>query len=101
MQSSQTAIHRVEVTHELPRESGYKETNSYTRPPAFEQIMTIILFVVIAALHSVFITTGAAQLSSPIFWTVVGVTYGLAILIGYDYVWLTCNDPVDDLVLKV
>ncbi len=63
--------------------------------------MTIVLFVGIATLHSVFITTGAAHLASSILWTLVGVTYGFALLIAYDYCYLTCNDPVDDLVLKI
>lgn len=61
----------------------------------------MLLFLVLAASHSVFITTSAVHLDSSIFWALVGVTYALMLLIAYDYAFLTCSDPVDDLILKV
>ena len=63
--------------------------------------MTIILFLGIAGIQSAFITTAAVHMHSPIMWTLIGVTYALAILVCYDYCYLTCKDPVDDLILKV
>ncbi len=79
----------------------YQPTTAYTQPPVFEQILVVVLFIVIEALHSVFVTSAAAVLDSAIMWALVGVSYGLVLLMIYDYLLLTCNDPVDDLVLKI
>ena len=66
-----------------------------------EQILTITLFLTIAILHAIFITVSAVHLDSAIFWVLIGVTYVLNLLIVYDYLFLTCTDPVDDLILAV
>jgi hypothetical protein len=75
--------------------------NAYTHKPAFEQIFAIIVMIVIVAMHAVFITSATATLQSSILWVLVAVSYGLLVIIIYDYIFLTCTDPVDDLILKI
>jgi len=79
----------------------YYKVNAYTHKPAFEQILAILIFVTIVVLHSVFITSATAALQSPILWVIIAATYGLLVTIIYDYIYITCEDPVDDLILKV
>lgn len=81
--------------------SLYKPVNAYTHKPALEQILAILLFATIVSMHAVFITSATATLQSPILWVLVGVTYGFLAAIAYDYIYITCKDPVDDLLLNV
>lgn len=100
--NSETAIQRVEFEAEIrPQPPLYQPTTAYTQPPVLEQILVVVLFLITEALHSLFVTSAAVVLNSSIMWTLVGVTYCLILLMVYDYLFLTCTDPVDDLILKV
>ena len=102
LQVSETHLHRAQLALDSASITlGYTKVNAYSHKPAVEQILAMAIFVTIVALHAVFITTNAATLQSPYLWTIVAVSYGLLVLMAYDYVFITCNDPVDDLVLKV
>lgn len=79
--------------------SGYALVNAYTHSPSREQIFTIILFLAIIAMHSVFIVSSIAIFDSPILWILLATTYVLFLLMAFDYIALTCQDPVDDLLL--
>ena len=99
--NSATAIQGRGLEQGQEGERQYSKTNAYTQRASFEQVLTIILFVVITALFSTFVTSAAVAIGSEILWTLVGLTYALLLLICYDYCFLTCSDPVDDLILKI
>ena len=75
--------------------------NAYSQPPSQEQIMTVILFLVVLVLHSVFVTSAIANHNSPILWILLALTYVFLVLTFVDYFYLTCTDPADDLLLGI
>lgn len=75
--------------------------NAYTQEASIEQILTIVLFVIEVAMHNIFVTSAISQQDSSILWIMLAVTYILLIVIMGDYFYLTCSDPVDDLVLGI
>lgn len=99
--NSQTNLNRNQLQEQERPGRKYRKTNAYTQKASFEQIFTVSLFVIITILHAVFITSAAGSINSSILWVLVGFTYGLLVLIGYDYCYLTCMDPADDLLLKI
>jgi flagellar basal body-associated protein FliL len=52
-------------------------------------------------MHNIFVTSAIAQQDSSILWIMLAVTYILLALIIADYFFLTCSDPVDDLLLGI
>jgi hypothetical protein len=52
-------------------------------------------------MHSVFIVSSIAIFNQPILWIMLALTYILLVVMAYDYCTLTCQDPVDDLVLGI
>ena len=52
-------------------------------------------------MYNVFITSSIARQDSPILWIMLAATYILFIIIAADYIYLTCSDPVDDLLLGI
>jgi hypothetical protein len=52
-------------------------------------------------MHNVFITSAIARQDSPILWIMLAATYVIFIIIAADYLYLTCSDPVDDLLLGI
>jgi hypothetical protein len=52
-------------------------------------------------MYNVFITSSIARQDSPILWMILAVTYILFAIIAADYLYLTCSDPVDDLLLGI
>jgi hypothetical protein len=52
-------------------------------------------------LHNVFVTSAIAQQESSVLWVMLAVTYLLFAIIIADYGYLTCSDPVDDLLLGI
>lgn len=76
-------------------------TNAYSNSYSFEQIVTVLVFLVILVMHSVFIVSSMGVLNEPILWILLSITYLLLFVILYDYCVLTCSDPVDDMVLGI
>jgi hypothetical protein len=64
-------------------------------------MITPLIFLIVMVLHSVFVVSGLATVDREILWVLLGVTYILLLLIAYDYIFLTCSDPVDDLILGI
>lgn len=111
LQHSETAINRGENPHQeankearndqdFPKSSSYKTTNACSQRASVEQVLTIAIFVIITGLHGAFITSAAVEIQSEILWTLVGFTYAILGLIIYDYLFLSCSDPVDDMLLN-
>jgi palmitoyltransferase ZDHHC1/11 len=97
---SETNLNRVDPGDIPVSRPAYQKTNAYTQSSSLEQVMTVVLFAVITLLHSLFITSGTASLGFSVLWVLVALSYGLLVLVGYDYCVLTCSDPVDDLVVN-
>lgn len=95
-------MNRGEDPHQetTPKASPYKTTNACSQRASMEQVLTIAIFVIITGLHGAFITSAAVEIQSSILWTLVGFTYAILALIIYDYLYLSCSDPVDDLLLN-
>ena len=99
--NSDTALNRIDIGQPHTTARIYNKTNSYTQKASYEQIFTVVIFAVITILHAVFVSSAAPAIQSSILWVIIVFTYGVLILLGYDYCYLTCGDPVDDLVLNV
>lgn len=67
----------------------------------FEQVFTVIFFLVLVVLDCVFVAYPVSVIDSSILWVIFVVTYLLLFIMVYDYLVLTCTDPVDDLLLKI
>ena len=74
-------------------------TNACTTPLALEQVITVILFLLQLALHSIFIIPPLDDISHVLLWILLGFHYILLLAIIYDYIYLSATDPVDPLVL--
>jgi hypothetical protein len=77
------------------------KVNAYTQETSIEQILTIALFLVEVAMHNIFVTSAIAQQDSSVLWIMLAATYVLLAVIIGDYIYLTCTDPVDDLLLGI
>jgi hypothetical protein len=81
------------------KKSGpYEKVNAYTQKPVFEQILTLLIFIIQLTLHSVFIVPLVPRISSSILWIMLGFHYATLIMIAYDYLYLTTKDPVDRMI---
>ena len=87
--------------HTIAVERTYKKVNAYTKKCVFEQILTIVLFVIVTVLHNVFVTSSIGRQDSSILWVMLAVTYVTLIIVAIDYIYLTCTDPVDDVLLGI
>jgi hypothetical protein len=59
---------------------------------------TLILFITQLILHSVFVVPTLDDIKHVILWILLGFTYGMLLVIIYDFIYLTTTDPVDPLV---
>lgn len=63
--------------------------------------MTVLLYLIVLILHSVFVTSAIANHNSPILWILLALTYIFLVLTFLDYFYLTCTDPADNLLLGI
>lgn len=73
--------------------------NAYTHKASLEQILTIITFLIILAMHCVFIIRPIFEINHPALYFMWGLFILLLIAVIFDYFLLTCRDPVDKLLL--
>lgn len=52
-------------------------------------------------MHNVFVTPSIGKQDSPILWIMLAVTYITLIIVAIDYIYLTCTDPVDNVLLGI
>ena len=81
-----------------PREGPYQLTNAYSQSPAPQQILTLVVFILQLACHSVFVVPGVVRVDHPILWVLLGFHYLALLIVARDYIYLTTKDPVDKLV---
>ncbi len=63
--------------------------------------MAVLFFLIILVLHSIFIVPPiVAVIKHAVLIFLLSLHYAFILLIGYDYIYLTCKDPVDPLVNK-
>jgi hypothetical protein len=63
-------------------------------------VLTLLIFILQLAGHSVFIVPTLPGISNSILWTMLGFHYALLLVIGADYLYLTTKDPVDKLIIS-
>lgn len=63
--------------------------------------MTVLLYLIVLILHSVFVTSAIANHNSPILWILLALTYIFLVFTFLDYFYLTCTDPADNLLLGI
>jgi hypothetical protein len=51
-------------------------------------------------LYCVFVVPTLDDIRHAILWVLLGFTFGLLLVIAYDYIFLTVTDPVDPLVIN-
>lgn len=73
-------------------------TNAYTTPFSCEQIATFLIFLTQLILYCVFVVPTLDDIRQAILWVLLSFTFGLLLVIAYDYIFLTVTDPVDRLV---
>lgn len=81
------------------KKSGpYQKTNAYTTPFSCEQVVTLVFFIVQLVLYCVFVIPPLDDIGHAILWVLLALTFLVLLIIAYDYIFLTVEDPVDPLV---
>jgi len=52
-------------------------------------------------MHNIFITSAICRHDSSILYILLAITYISLIVVAIDYIYLTCTDPVDDVLLGI
>lgn len=77
---------------------AYQKVNGYSHPPSKEQIITIILYLFIIIIHSIYIVPAIIHICHPILYAFLGLHYISFLVILYYYLWITIQDPVDRVI---
>lgn len=82
-----------------PNPVPYRKTNSYSQRPSFEQLLTLFLFALHLALHSIFVVAPILVIASPILFVGWALFYLTLLGMCVDYCLITCGDPVDQAIV--
>ena len=78
----------------------YRPVNGCKRQCECEQLFWIFGILVLLTLYSVFVALTVARWSSIVMKVFMGLDYLLFVPIIYDYLRLTCTDPVDASIVR-
>jgi hypothetical protein len=82
-----------------PTRQAYRTVNGCKRQLECEQVFWAAGAAILLAAYSVFLALPLLQDGRPALLAAASLTYLLMLPVGYDYLVLTCADPVDPNIL--